>query len=175
MSTQQQSAVSETPLTPEAVVEQLRAMMPSIPGYGQLPKATAQSRHAAASVDPRFVESALAAIDASDLVESGTGSTSEDLHADADAATRWAVVREVLREMLNGVNAAVLTRKYRVGTAALQAYSVARSMARRPDQAHLLTHIDSMKRYVRGGRGRTKATTTTTEPTPTPAPTPQQQ
>ena len=66
--------------------------------------------------------------------------------------------------MLNGLDAAVLTRKYRVGSAALRAYSVARSVARRQDQAHLLTHIDSMKRHVRGGRP-----TKNTSPAPAPA------
>ena len=166
---QQQSAVPETPqLTPEAVVEQLRAMIPSMPGYVQLPKATARSRRTAAAVNPQFIDSAMAAIDASNLVGNGVGATSEELRTDIDQASRWAAVREVLREMLNGLDAAVLTRKYRVGSAALRAYSVARSVARREDQAHLLTHIDSMKRHVRVGR-RSKS-----QPTPEPAPTPQQ-
>jgi len=160
------NTIPETPqLTPEAVVEQLRALIPSMPGYVQLPKATARSLHAAAAVNPQFVDSAMAAIDASDLVSNGVGATSEELRTDIDQASRWAAVREVLREMLNGLDAAVLTRKYRVGSAALRAYSVARSVARRQDQAHLLTHIDSMKRHVRVGRPKKNTT-----PAPVPAP-----
>ena len=168
------TTVSETPqLTPEAVIEQLRAMIPSLPGYVQLPKATARARRAAANVDAQFIESAMAAIDASDQVRSAVVTASEDLRTDIDQASRWTAVRDVVREILKGLDAAVLTRKYRVGFTALQTYGVAKMVARSENQAHLLTHIDSMKRYVRGGRGHTKATTTTPEPTPTP--TPQQQ
>ena len=161
----------ETPqqLTPEAVVEQLRAMIPSMPGYVQLPKATSRSLHAAAAVDRQFIDSAMAALDVSALVSSGVGATSEELRTDIDQASRWTVVRQVLREMLSGLDAAVLTRKNRVGAAALRTYSVARSVARRQDQAHLLTHIDSMKQHVRSGRPK-KSTT----PAPAPASTPRQ-
>ena len=166
------STITNTPdtpqLTPEAVAEQLRALIPSMPGYVHLPKATAQSLRAAAAVDPQFIDSAFAAIDASDVVRAGVGATSEDLRADADAAGRWTAVREVLREMLNGIDAAVLTRKYRVGHAALQAYSLARSVARREDQSHLLTHIATMKSRIRTGRRSKK------ESTPEPQPAPQQ-
>jgi hypothetical protein len=168
------NATETTQLTPEAVAEQLRALIPAIPGYVHLPKATARARHSAAAVGPQFIDGAFAAIDASDIVRSGVGATSEELRADADAAARWTSVREVLREMLNGVDAAVLTRKYRVGFAALQAYSLSRSVARRADQSNLLTHIDTMKRHVRGGRGRKQAPTTPETPAPAPVPTPQQ-
>ena len=150
-------------------------MIPSIPGYVQVPKGSAQTRRAASNVDPQFVESALAAIDASSRVQQAVGVTSEDLRTDIDDASRWAAVRDVVREMLKGLDGAVQTRKYRVGFAALQTYSVARSVARSDDQAHLLVHIEAMKHYNRYGRRRAKKDTTTTpEPTPTPTPTPQQ-
>ena len=165
------TTTTETPqtLTPEAVIEQLRAMIPAIPGYVQLPKATARSRRAAAKVDPQFIESAFAAIDASEPVRNGVGATSEELRTEADDASRWTAVRELLREMLKGVDTAILTRKHRVGSAALQAYGIARSVVRRADQAHLQVHIDGMKRRIRLGR---KPAQNGTTPQPAPAPTP---
>ena len=163
---------SPEPLTPEAVAEQLRAMIPAIPGYVQLPKATARSRQSAARVDPQFIESAFAAIEASDPVRNGVGATSEELRTEADEASRWTAVRELLREMLKGVDTAILTRKHRVGSAALQAYGIAKAVSRRPDQSHLLVHIDSMKRWVRVGR-KAKKDVATPAPQPVPAPTPQ--
>jgi hypothetical protein len=167
------NAPNTTQLTPEAVIEQLRALIPAMPGYVQLPKATAQLRRAAANVDAQFVESAMAAIDTSDLVRNGVAATSEDLRTDVDQASRWAAVRDLVREMLKGLDSAVLTRKYRVGFTALQAYGVAKMVARREDQAHLLTHIDSMKRHL--GRGRAKKSSTSPAPEPAPQPAPHQQ
>ena len=158
-----------TQLTPEAVIEQLRAMIPAMPGYVQLPKAAAQLRRAAASVDAQFVESAMAAIDTSDPVRNGVTATTEELRNDIDQASRWAAVRDLVREMLKGLDAAVLTRKYRVGFTALQAYGIAKTVARREDQAHLLVHIASMKQHNRYGRGRAKK-----DATPAPEPAPQQ-
>ena len=157
--------------TPEALIEQLRAMIPAMPGYVQLPTATARVRRAAANVDGQFVESAMAAIDTSDPVRNGVTVTTEELRTDIDQASRWAAVRDLVREMLQGLDAAVLTRKYRVGFTALQAYGIARMVARREDHAHLLTHIDSMKRHL--GRGRTKKSASPA-PEPAPQPAPQQ-
>jgi hypothetical protein len=165
-SARKKTALAETPqmLTPEEVVAQLRGIISSIPDYVPVPKATARARRAASHVRPQFVDSAMSAIDASASVRDALGVTTEQMRADVDQASRWSAVADVLREMLGAIDAAVLTRKYRVGLTSLTTYSISRELVRHPDQAILLPHLDNMKRTNRYGRHRKQATP------PTPAP-----
>ena len=154
------------PLTPEALVEQIRAFMPQIPGYVQLPVSTVQARRTAASLKPQFVEAALSAIDASTCLRGAVGvSSAEELRADAEDASRWNALGDVLRELLKGIDEAVLTRRYRVGLKSLQAYSIARQLVRHPDESNLLPHLAAMKRNNRFGR----KSKTEEAPAPTPS------
>jgi len=163
------AADAPPPLTPEALAEQIRAFMPQIPGYVQLPVSTAQAQRTAANLKPQFVEAAFSAIDASTCLRDALGvSSSEELRVDANDASRWNALGDVLRELLKGIDEAVLTRRYRVGLKSLQAYNIGRQLVRHPDESNLLPHLASMKRYNRFGR-KPKAEV------PTPAPTPSQQ
>jgi hypothetical protein len=83
----------------------------------------------------------------------------------ATEVQQWTVVEDELRAMLKGVAAANLTRRHRIGRAALQAYGITRMLVRDPDNADLLPHFAEMKRLNRFGRGRSKSGETETKPT----------
>jgi hypothetical protein len=157
-------ADNNTPIQPEALVEQLRALRQQIPEYAPLTVADAKSLRAAAAANPAFVNASINAIGASAVVENAVGSKPEVLRQDATDAGRWTAVEDELRAMLKGVAETNLARRHRLGVAALQAYGISRMLVRKPEHANLLSHVAEMKRSNRFGR-KTKAPT---EPLKTP-------
>jgi hypothetical protein len=160
---------SSTPLKPEAIVEQLRALRQQIPEYMQLSTAEARSLRVTAGANPRFVHASINAIGASPVVESAVGTTPEALRLEVDDVLRWTAVEDELRAMLKGVIAANLNRRYRLGTAALQAYGIGRMLVRKIEHADLLPHVAEMKRLNRFGRSKPKVVEEEPEKKPTPA------
>ncbi|HXH42021.1 MAG TPA: hypothetical protein VNN08_25575, partial [Thermoanaerobaculia bacterium] len=112
------AAAQDPGITPEAMVEQLRALRQQIPEYVQLAPAEARSIQTVASVHPEFAQSAINAIGASSTVLGAVGRTPEELQLDAETAARWSKVEDELRAMLNGLSSANLVRRNRVGEAA---------------------------------------------------------
>ncbi len=139
-------------VAPEALVEQLRSMRQFIPDYRQLRVSEARLIRAAAFVDPRFVEAAITAISACHCLRGALDQTAAGLNAEVADAARWAVVEEELRAMLQGVVAANLVRRHRVGMATLQTYSISRQLVRQEGHEDLLPHVAAMKRLNRFGR-----------------------
>jgi hypothetical protein len=147
----------ETPVQPELMVEQLRALRQQIPEYAQLTVSDAKTLRGPATADAGFVTAAINAIGASPVVQSAVGLTPEALRQEASEVVRWVAVEDELRAMLKGVATANLTRRHRVGLAALQAYGISRMLVRKPEHANLLPHVAEMKRLNRFGRGKAKA------------------
>ena len=146
-----------TPVQPEEVVQQLRAMRVQIPDFVQLPRANARSLTRVANVDAEFVQTTINAIGASEALRSALGQSAEELRQNTEFTTRWGAVAEELAAMLSGVNAAITVRRHRIGLTALQAYNMSRQLVRQKEHAHLLPHVDAMKRRVKFGRNRPKA------------------
>ena len=95
-----------TPLKPEAMVEQLRALRLQIPEYSQITIADARSLRTAAAADRLFVNASINAIGASPGVESALGITPEALRLEADDAVRWSAVEDELAGWLDHRRAA---------------------------------------------------------------------
>jgi hypothetical protein len=157
--------IVETPVQPQLLVEQLRALRQQIPEYAQLTVNEAKTLQGPALADPGFVNASIGAIGASPVVLSAVGMTPEAMQQAATEVQQWTVVEDELRAMLKGVAAANLTRRHRIGRAALQAYGVTRMLVRNPDNADLLPHLAEMKRLNRFGRGRSKSGETVKKPT----------
>lgn len=137
---------------PEALVEQLRNMRQFIPDYTQLRTSESQAIRSAAFVDPRFVQAAINAISACHCLRGALEHSPEDLHREVTDAARWDAVESELRAMLQGVVAANLVRRHRVGMATLQTYSISRQLVRKEGHSDLLPHVAAMKRLNRFGR-----------------------
>jgi hypothetical protein len=150
---------------PEALIEQLRNMRQFIPDYTQLRVPDARLIRASAFVDPRFVEAAIGAISACHCLRGALDQTPDDLNREVADAARWSALEEELKAMLQGVAAANLMRKHRVGMATLQTYSISRQLVRQEGHADLLPHVAAMKRLNRFGR-RSKSPGTEPEAPP---------
>src|SRR6185436_18875 len=161
-----------TIITPEAVVEQLRALRQQIPEYTQLPPPGAQALRRAAQVAPEFTHAAINTVGASEMVQAAVGRSPEEMRQDENEIARWTAVEDELVAMLKGVRAANLVRRHRLGLAVLQTYSIGRQLVRNKDHAHLLPHVEGMKRLNKFGRRRTKAPAEQ-EPAKQPQPQPQ--
>jgi hypothetical protein len=162
------TADGKEPLTPEQIVEQIRMLRQHIPDFGPLTMPDAQSLLRTANLSPRFVQAGINTIGAERLVTEAVGRTAEALSAEREDVGRWSAVEAELRTALEGVAAANLSRRHRIGLATLQAYSVARGLVRNPEYAALRPHVDDMRRTIVARRRRPQPE----EPVDTPAPAP---
>jgi len=173
-STQQSQTESPAPaiLSPEQVVQQLRALREQIALPEALPAMPASRRRRLAHVDAQFVVAAINASGASPAVQTALGRTDEDLRQETEASNRWTAVIDEVRALLQSLLDANTLRRQRIGLAALQTYKICEQLAR--DDVHatrLATHIGEMKKLNKFGRARRKAPQQ--NPQPNPAPTPQ--
>jgi hypothetical protein len=159
-------------LTPDAMVAQLRAMRQQIPNYSQLTPAQTRQIAAAGSVPPEMIVAASNAIGESPAVQGAVGVTIEQIRQETSDANAWATLEEELTAMLRGVTAANRIRRHRLGTIALQTYSITRTLAKRPEYADLLPHRDALRRTNRFGKARKSETPTAPAPEPVPQQTP---
>ena len=162
-------AAAEPPLTPEQVVEQLRAMRERIPDFVLLPndRQLKQIRRVA-NLDAEFALEAIHSVGASDVVQTALGSTSNEMHEAAAEDARWSAVETELLAMLSGVAAANLVRRQRLNHYALQAYNVSTQLVKLEEHAHLLPHVERMRYLRKLSRRRTKPAAETQPPTPAP-------
>lgn len=159
---------------PQDLVLQLRAMQARIPEYTQLPIPDARAiRVVAKATNPEFVQATINSVDASLNVQQALGRTPDDLRQETADAAKWTAVEDEARALLNGIVAANLVRKHRIGEAALTVYSIATRLVRQKQHANLLPHVETMKRLNRFGvKKRTKPAQPAPAPTTPPAPTP---
>ena len=72
----------------------------------------------------------------------------DEVLIERDDTGRWSAVEDELRAMLQGVAAANLSRRHRVGLITLQTYSISRQLVRNKAHADLLPHVDGMRRLT---------------------------
>src|SRR5947209_10252499 len=92
-------AAAEEPamLEPEVIVEQIRALIAKIPGFGQMPVSMRKALRGAASAHPAFLQAAINAVGASDLVQQAVGQSPDQLRRKMDDADRWSAVEAEAR------------------------------------------------------------------------------
>ncbi len=149
------NAAAEPMLTPEEVVEQLRAMRGRIPEFLHLPKTRVtreMRRQARLNVD--FTREAIGVVGASDVVRGVIGNSPDELQQAEAEMARWTVVESELSAMLSGVIAGQVVRRQRIAHAALQAYNVSSQLVKQEEYAYLLPHVERMKRLPKFGRRR---------------------
>jgi len=171
------AAATDPAVTPESVVEQLRALQSQIPNYGQLTVPAAQTLRTVSSVNPEFSQAAIHAVGASPTVQATVGQSADDLQTAAQMIDRWSIVRDELKVTLEGVTSAVLTMKHSLGQSTLLTYTVCKKLVKSPEHSGLLPHVDLMRKANRLGRKRKlspqpQAPAPTPEPAPSPAPNP---
>ena len=157
-------------LSPEQIIEQLRLLRQQIPDFVQLPnnRETQNLRRLARSISPEFAHVATNAVGDSDVVQSAVGNTPEGMHQDSDISGRWMAAENEMRSLLRGMVNKNIVLRQRLCRDALLAYNVSRELVKQKEHAHLLPHVEAMRRLKRSRR-RTKPVP---EPSPNPQPVP---
>jgi hypothetical protein len=160
------------PLTPQAVIEQLRAIRTQIADVTPL---TAEQKKAVRNLANRLnneiLQASITVIDSADLVSQAVGQEPEDVRVLYDESNRWIGVEDELRTMLRGVAGANLIRRQRLALIVRRVYGVGSQLATDPSHAAvLLPQVEEIKRLKRLARGKKKSAPKTPEtPSPTPA------
>lgn len=143
-------------LSPEAVVEQLRAMRSQI---GEVAPLTAEQRRLAKRrlrTKAPVLQASINVIGASEIVSLAVGEPVETIRRLHEEADRWTAVEDELRSMLSGIAGANLIRRQRVAAVAAQAVTIGAQLARNPANATLVPHVEEVRR-LKGPRRRKKA------------------
>lgn len=160
-------------LTPEAVVEQLRAMRAQIGEVTPLTPEQRKTLRSRARTSNTVLQASINVIGALDNVSQAIGQPAGDVRQLYDEANRWTAVEDELRTMLSGVAGANLIRRQRVALIAAQAFSIGSQLARDPAHAVLVPHVQEIKRLKSFKRRRKAAPAPGAPPSPAPGtPTP---
>jgi hypothetical protein len=154
-------------LTPEVVVEQLRAMRGQI---GEVTPLTTEQRRQLRNhgrTSNPILQASINVIGALDIVEQAVGQPADEVRQLYDEANRWTAVEDELRLMLSGIAGANLVRRQRVALVAGRAVNISTQLARDPAHAVLVPHVQEIKRLKSFTR-RKKAAAPSAPPSPVP-------
>ena len=134
-------------LTPEEVVETLRGVSARM---GEVTPLTAQQRkrlrnRCGRTTNP-ILQAGINVIGALDQIERSVGQPAAEVRQLVEEANRWTAVEDELRTMLSGVAGANLIRRERAVRIAAQAAGIGAQLARDPDNAVLLPHLEEIRR-----------------------------
>jgi hypothetical protein len=145
--------LAESPPGPEELVELFRTCRGFVKDFGPIPPAE-RIRLGISRTNEAFIQATINTTGASPNVENLIGRSAADLRAEVEEAARWTAVEDEARVALEGIAAANLVRRYRIGLTALQTYSAAQQLVRSKEHANLLPNVAEMKRLNRFGRKR---------------------
>jgi hypothetical protein len=142
---------------PEMIVQGLRFLQERIPEFTQLSVREKRSHARAANLDPEFIENGLHAAARWRDTKHYVKRSGEDLRQEDNVARRWDEAILAWRAILDGMEAANLKRKHRLGRAILLIYRILGIYMRgnHPEEAYMRPYYENMKRaYLRTQRFR---------------------
>ena len=140
------------PAEPDMLVEGLRRLQQRIPEFTHLSPEEKRAHSRAAGLDPEFLESGLHAAVVWHDTERFVHRNGEQLRQEHEETRRWDEVVLEMRAITDGIAAANLKRKHRLGTAILQIYRMLGALLRgsNPKDAYMRPYYENMKRaYLR--------------------------
>jgi hypothetical protein len=160
------AADSQTALTPDEVLAQLRTLAASIPDIAPLTPKERRHIHQLAKVAPEVLLAQLDVIGVSSSVQSAVNSTTDTAQQLVTEDNRWTTVEGELQALLSGVNGANLIRRQKLQLLGAQAYGVGSLLARSEEHAELKPHVERVRRLKRLARGRKPSPATPAPQTP---------
>jgi hypothetical protein len=135
-----------TTMTPEAVVEALRALRPQIGDVTPLTSAQRRTLRSQSRTSNPVLQASINVLGALDTIAQAVGTAPAEVRQMYDDANRWTAVEDELRTMLNGVSSSNLIRRQRISFLATQAATIGSQLARDPANAVLVPHVQEVKR-----------------------------
>jgi hypothetical protein len=156
-------------LTPEAVIEQLRAMRSQIDEVAPLTKEQRKVlKQRLRNQPPEVVAASINVIGVLDNVSQAIGQPLDDLRQVQDEADRWDAAASEARAFVSGIEGANLVRRQQLALVGRQAYSIGTQLALNPANAVLVPHVEEVKQLKSvASRRKTKKTPGAPAPTPT--------
>ncbi len=148
------------PPTPEQVVEQLRALMASIPDVPSLTERERAVVRKSARIPEAEVQASINVVGALDKVSHAIGRPVEECRQLVEDTNRWDAVENELAGALKAVSGANLVRKQRLTVIAIQAYAIGQQLARDPENAAVVPHVKEVKRLKALRRRKTSGSGT---------------
>lgn len=173
-----QNAAADTPQTapptPEQIVEQLRALVAQIPALPTLTDLERRLVRNRGRMPEAEVLASVNVVGSSDRVSQAVGLPAPDVQQLVVDNVRWTSVESELKGALKAVADANLLRRQRSQIIAIQAYGIGQQLARDPENAEVVPHIQEMKRLKALRRRKSTAGTTASNPNGSNDPTPKQ-
>ena len=155
-------------LTPEAVIEQLRAMRSQIEAVAPLSKEQRALLKTRLRTQPTpVVNASINVMGVVDSVSQAIGQPLDDVRQVQNEALRWDAVIEEARAFLTGLEGANLVRRQHLAVIGRQAYAIGTQLALDPANAVLVPHVEEVKRLKVASRRKKTAPAPQTPPTPT--------
>jgi len=144
-------------LTPEAVVEQLRAIRSQIGEVAPISQKQKDALRNLAATPHEIVESTINMMDFSAPVQQVLGKPSADVRDLQQTTSRWTAVEEELNSLYQAVSGANFVRRHQLALISAQAYLIGTQLVRDPANAELLPHLREIRKMRALARGRKKA------------------
>ena len=135
-----------TNLTPEAVVEQLRAIRSQMGPATPITPAQRRTLSYLVSTPHDVVESTINMMDFSAPVQQALGQPSANVRDLHQTTSRWGAVEDELNSLLAAVSGANFVRRHQLALITAQAYSIGTQLTRDPANAELLPHVREIKK-----------------------------
>jgi hypothetical protein len=159
----------QTPLTADAAIEQIRSMRAQLPAVAALTSKQRKSLQKSFSASAPIVQASLNVIGVSDIVSSAIGQPLDVVRDLQQEAILWKSVEEEARNLVAGIAGANLLRRQKLTEIGAQAYAVATSVARVPENEVLVSHVEAIKRLKKIARRKKSATPVPQQPSPVPS------
>jgi hypothetical protein len=151
-------------ISADALIEQLRSLSSQIPAVTPMTPQERQSVRNRARTSHDVLKASISVIGADGLISQAIGQPSDAVQELVDESVRWQRAEDELRAMLNGVAGANLVRRLRLSALAGRACGIGTQLAKDPDHAALVPHVEEVKRLRKVERRKKPATTPQTTP-----------
>jgi hypothetical protein len=159
----------QTPLTPDAAIEQIRSFRAQLPAVGTLTAKRRRALRNTSETSEPIVQASLNVIGVSDIVSAAIGLPLDDVRALQQAAILWKAVEDEVRSVLAGIAGANALRRQKLAELGQQAYAISSQVARVPANEVLVSHVEEIRRLKRIARRRKSSGTTPQQPAPAPS------
>lgn len=152
----------EIPQTPHAeaaraLADKLKALRGEIPRFIPEAPGDAKALSTKAALSEEFMEAASVSMQASDLLDGSSPTTSAALRDSYAFALALNAVLTEAKAFVRAVAHTIRAAKADAGGRALDIYAVAQRLAKNKEGADLVPHVQTMRRTLKRGRRRTGA------------------
>src|SRR5437763_11258730 len=152
------STTDPVKLTPDAVIAQLRTMRSQIEDVAPLSQQQRDLLKRRLRTQPKtIVEASINVIGVLDNLSQAIGQPLDEVRQLQDDSLRWDAVADEARAFLKTIEGANLVRRERLSLIATQAYSIGSQLAKDPEKAVLVPHVEEVKRLRSVSRRKKKA------------------